>query len=494
MKRNYLHIILLALLFTGMRFSVQAQDSGWEQRTGYRYQKLLVKDLVNLHLSPNSDTIYTYNKDGFLRIRDFSSGVLLDSVRFTDDVSHKLPDICQFSNDGKTVVLAFFDSFVEGGHTEQNPNGMYPIGQRIRIYDIGSKKILFDSTLNLNELFYFQQKEQGKFEYLYPEYSYASDKNELFIKTFFMLGGLDFGLYHYTTGYLGILKIIESFIVQKKQVKDFHMFDYLVYKDSLILTCNYNDYNFQSVSEKRRPSQYWSISSFEKYTLSTNSSSKLMYNYFTSQPQTTEKLVLSVFPTSMNDTILYKSNFEYRYYDLAGNTIIPNRSIPFPYGKSTSYGVIDGIYNSKDVLVVYQDSKFYFYNLLTTRLIQSIVSPITITKFYITKNNQSLIAYNSSGEIVVLPIGSISSVRENNSESSNTTTLYPNPTSETVTVIGPEYVTSVKIINSLGMEVATQMMHNSRADINVHTWPSGVYFLQLTSPKGIVTKKIEVIH
>ena len=91
MKRNYVPIILVTLLFAGICFSVSAQDSGWEQRTGYKYQKLLIKDLVCLHLSPNSDTIYTYNKDGFLRIWDFESGMLIDSVNFIDTVRSSHP-------------------------------------------------------------------------------------------------------------------------------------------------------------------------------------------------------------------------------------------------------------------------------------------------------------------------------------------------------------------------------------------------------------------
>lgn len=492
MKRNYVPIILVTLLFAGICFSVSAQDSGWEQRTGYKYQKLLIKDLVCLHLSPNSDTIYTYNKDGFLRIWDFESGMLIDSVNFIDTVSKFPPNLFHFSSDGKTAVISYYgidtlrraDSSIL--YTQFNS-----IRQKINVYDFGAKSIIAKANKNMLDWFFIKNRSATLLNYS-VNYNYIKEIHKLFVKSYlqtFYIGST--GYPTYTSGYLGIVEIVNDSLVKIEQLDSIGIYDYLNYNDSLTLYCTNSAYDFQSVKYMQ---SYFSTSySLVKHNLVTNHKTNLVSSNSSSGISKVPDYIkiTRVFPSNMKDIILYKSNSKYFYYDLASNAIIQNLFILFPHSYNR---IIEAVYDSKDVLVMYQDSVFYFNNIKHLFRIDSIVSPIYVDSFFVVKNNKSLIAYNSKGEIVVLPIGTITSVPENNTITTNTITLYPNPTSETLTVIGPEDATSIKIINSLGMEVASQLMRDSQADINVHTWPSGVYFLQLTSPKGISTKKIEVIH
>jgi len=71
-------------------------------------------------------------------------------------------------------------------------------------------------------------------------------------------------------------------------------------------------------------------------------------------------------------------------------------------------------------------------------------------------------------------------------------TISPNPTSTTFTISGIDGVSSVKILNSLGMEVKQLSMVNGQLSIDVSDLASGVYFVQFCSQTGVVSKPIVV--
>lgn len=68
--------------------------------------------------------------------------------------------------------------------------------------------------------------------------------------------------------------------------------------------------------------------------------------------------------------------------------------------------------------------------------------------------------------------------------------VYPNPTNGTITISGVEAYTSVAIYNMLGEIIHTQANSSDKTEIDLAAFPAGVYFLQVTSGNGFVTKKI----
>lgn len=72
--------------------------------------------------------------------------------------------------------------------------------------------------------------------------------------------------------------------------------------------------------------------------------------------------------------------------------------------------------------------------------------------------------------------------------------VYPTPTTTTVTISGIENGTSLHIMNSIGMEVANQQVINSKAEIDATHLASGMYFAVIHSLKGTIMKPIIVSH
>ncbi len=68
-------------------------------------------------------------------------------------------------------------------------------------------------------------------------------------------------------------------------------------------------------------------------------------------------------------------------------------------------------------------------------------------------------------------------------------TISPNPVSENFTILGVDDISSVTIVNSLGMEVKT--LNGSHA-LDVSDLASGFYFVQIRTPFGMITKSIVV--
>ncbi len=487
MKQLLTHALLCLIVSFCTYFNVLAAESGWEQKTGYKYQKLLIKDLVSLHLSPNNDSIFTYNKDGFLRIWDFESGGLLDSVDFTDKTTLFPPNLFQFSSDGKTAVVSYYRIDTVGTYSEFNLTKA-----RIVIFDISSKLILKKGYLDLNIISSIYSN-----EYIHgyiPIYNFIYEKKLLLInsgiRTFQSFGA---AAEADITGYLGIIENKNDTFQIKKQIHIGETTDYLFINDSLLLISS-SYYHQVYYYKSGYADKYQTLYSIKKQDLIKDSSTYLIYSRTERDGRDVpDYLKISrIFTTSMKDTILYKNNFKYFYFDLGTNTIIPNLTISFP-NTLIFDRVIEGIYDTKDVLVQCQDSVFYFNNIQTTNRIDSIISPIGVDSFFIAKNNKSLIAYNSSGEIVVLPIGHITAVSESNtSESTNPISISPNPTSTYFTISGLLGATSVNIVNSLGMEILKQQVNTPQLYLDATGYANGVYFVRFQTSAGLVSKKFVV--
>ncbi|MBK9249398.1 MAG: T9SS type A sorting domain-containing protein [Ignavibacteria bacterium] len=75
----------------------------------------------------------------------------------------------------------------------------------------------------------------------------------------------------------------------------------------------------------------------------------------------------------------------------------------------------------------------------------------------------------------------------------NGITISPNPTSTSFTISGIDNISSVKIMNSLGIMVNGQwLMVNGQISVDVSGLAAGVYFVQVQTATGIVTKPVVI--
>ncbi|MBK9250170.1 MAG: T9SS type A sorting domain-containing protein [Ignavibacteria bacterium] len=82
---------------------------------------------------------------------------------------------------------------------------------------------------------------------------------------------------------------------------------------------------------------------------------------------------------------------------------------------------------------------------------------------------------------------------EEQSEATDGIALYPNPTNTSFTIRGADNITSVKIMNSLGVEVSRKsLVVSGKVEVDVDDLASGIYFVQMRTPTGMITKSIVV--
>ncbi len=72
-------------------------------------------------------------------------------------------------------------------------------------------------------------------------------------------------------------------------------------------------------------------------------------------------------------------------------------------------------------------------------------------------------------------------------------TISPNPTSTSFTLRGIDNISSMKILNSIGMEVSRMSFKESgKQEVDVSNLPSGVYFVQIRTSTGMISKPIVI--
>ena len=80
------------------------------------------------------------------------------------------------------------------------------------------------------------------------------------------------------------------------------------------------------------------------------------------------------------------------------------------------------------------------------------------------------------------------------SNGENALTLSPNPTSTSFTISGIDNIVSVKLMNSLGVEVVSRklLVVSGKLEVDVSDLASGIYFVQMRTVTGMITKPIVV--
>lgn len=77
----------------------------------------------------------------------------------------------------------------------------------------------------------------------------------------------------------------------------------------------------------------------------------------------------------------------------------------------------------------------------------------------------------------------------------NTISVFPNPASDKICVErdGSDK-TEMLVLNAFGSEVRKEILHQSRTFIDVSTLPGGIYFVQMRTAAGVLTKKFMIQH
>lgn len=451
MKKIYLLFALVTVLSQYASNPLLSQESGWEQHVGYKYQKLFVGKLNAVQTSPNGQFLYTYSD--ILITWDFQTGRLLDSVRFSPQ-----PSNCYFSKDGRTAVLAYTDTLIALDN--------------VKLYDLTTKKIIGESRANLSKTFTFSStgwhEVEGKtFDLGTSTMDYNSGKNELHLQVNTVTwqtvqkGDDELESTREESGCYIIMENVKDTLVQKRNVHGRGVLDYLYYNDSLLLYITRSANLFEALDFKKSPNslQYQSLSylnTLNKLNLLTNKDS-VMLNYEIQNDKISSDSrsyildhkadISRIYPTKMKDTIIYKSgtgNKAGRYYVYNINGTSP---ASYSLGMNlTTQNVIETMFNTEDILAVYDEYSFRFLRLATgsgssghngTRdPIKKIdyYSRDILSPFIMTKDDKSLVAITKKGEILVFDTESVVAVTEEKASELADNRLYPNPTTGMITL------------------------------------------------------------
>lgn len=74
----------------------------------------------------------------------------------------------------------------------------------------------------------------------------------------------------------------------------------------------------------------------------------------------------------------------------------------------------------------------------------------------------------------------------------NMASLYPNPTSNNVTITASSQILHIEAVNSAGKKQTVMDANASGLTIDISSWPRDTYLLSIQTAKGIVTKKLVV--
>ncbi len=153
------------------------------------------------------------------------------------------------------------------------------------------------------------------------------------------------------------------------------------------------------------------------------------------------------------------------------------------YGKFLA-GTDAGVFVSKD--------KGNSWHQNPTDLVKSVVNTFLIYE-HSPVETRLVAGTQMQGAFYIYNFEEFSSVDEQ-PESTDGITIFPNPASTTFTISGADNILSFKMMNSLGMEVVSHKFSvvSGTVDGNVAGLASGIYFVQMLTTAGMITKSIVV--
>lgn len=201
------------------------------------------------------------------------------------------------------------------------------------------------------------------------------------------------------------------------------------------------------------------------------------------------------------DTNAYNGNFALRGKNSAGLQCISLEKFRLDwhpaalscYIKSTS--PVDSIWFEIDLF--YNSTLVDFGNGTRTNFTNTYskyVIPITQTSASVDSASIVILGYTSSGNYFLIDYLNFDSTYSdvNHFSINNRLDIFPNPTSGIFTIQSSEQISAIEIYNVLGENVYLLNHPITNSPIDLSEASSGVYFLQLSTEKGIARKKIVI--
>jgi hypothetical protein len=69
-------------------------------------------------------------------------------------------------------------------------------------------------------------------------------------------------------------------------------------------------------------------------------------------------------------------------------------------------------------------------------------------------------------------------------------TTFPNPVKDVVEISSDEKISNLKIFNSTGQEIMNTNVDDTKTIVNLKSFPTGLYIIQIQTANNIVSKKI----
>jgi len=489
MNRIYYKLVIAVALYFWSTINLFSGESGWEQRNGYKYQKLIMQGLNTLQTSPSGEFLYTYSD--ILITWDFQTGKLVDSVRFIPQ-----PNLFNFSKDGKTVVLGYLDTL--------------QVLNKIKVFDLVSKKIVAESktdfkTFPIIHIEYNSDRTSTDKITHFMDYVSRTSKLYLNIIANNVSSAYDSPTEEVQTstkqyGYFRKMENKNDSLVEYAPLCYTAVIDYLLSEDSVValLTHDYSEGNLWYLTQTKY-----------KYTSYRYSNSLLSYSYGVGLHNSREgsgynigqadltPVITNIYPTNTKDTIIYKNaSGDYSLYDVKNGKTLGSSFKLSIEGKSIVESML-----TNNIFVVYNGSVLSFFKIFNSvsqynsiyGYIKQIATPIkNISSFVM--NAKSLVAYNPDGEIIVIDVDSIVNVSENTTSIPDKS-VYPNPTTGQITLDASRFHSGqlrIELADIAGTNkvLFDGMYENQELQFNIADYPNGAYTITACQNGAYHTYKI----
>lgn len=398
--KKYQVVILILLISAIHLFS---QESGWEITDRIKNQKLLLKDLVDLCVSPDSNYIYTAHywitkkNERISRIYkwDINTGKYLDSIITPSQIP------INFSSDGKYLMMV-----------SNNFYNLDTFKTNIYIYDIEYQKVKIQLPFSTPGDFNIKNGLGQYYSYVqFKNFDFDEYHNQLFLniyaKYFEYFGAATSGSRtYYHLGGSSLFKINGNSLELIEQYSSDNTFSNIKIKDKQYISCMYGFENSSSsgsaYSEKIKYSNYIKSFTNNENTLLTKVDYEFSKDYGTGKPQTS---------WSKGDS----NAFKYLFYNKDKNKLVST------YGNKLLYFNLD-IWKMRDSLITvnlfnlasYCNEGRYILNVVRDSLIiinvtdkfvdETIKLPFAPNKIKLLKNDANLLIFNNAGNFAIVSL------------------------------------------------------------------------------------------
>lgn len=107
---------------------------------------------------------------------------------------------------------------------------------------------------------------------------------------------------------------------------------------------------------------------------------------------------------------------------------------------------------------------------------------------YITCNETDEFGCSSNNQILYVHIGTTGM-----DESLVQVEIWPNPTSGFIKISSDRLIKSISVFSSIGLPISKEKYNDKLVILDLSSYPKGVYYLQISSGKGLITKKVVML-